>query len=65
MSPATVVWEPTLSGDPQQAASFFLSATRNAKLDADEHICTYCSNLKALLHGLWTISNGHSQRTEE
>lgn len=39
-SAAIVVREPTVSADPEQAASFFLSlwsrAIRNARLDADE-----------------------------
>lgn len=40
VSAAIVVQEPTVSADPEQAASFFLSlwsrAIRNARLDADE-----------------------------
>lgn len=60
-----VVWEPTSSADSQQAASFFPSATRNTKLDAEENTYTYCSNIKELLYGLWTIPNGHRQRREE
>lgn len=39
VSPATVVWEPTSSADPQNAASLFPFATRNTKLDAEEHTC--------------------------
>lgn len=58
-------WEPTSSADPQQAASFYPSATTNTKVDAEEHTCTYCSNMKALLYGLWTIPDSHKKRTEE